>query len=68
MTKRRFSMKDSKLISIVSFGILVLIIGIVIQYTSYKSQAKTLMQVGFIFELYALVLYLINRFKKSKNG
>jgi len=59
---------NSKIISIISFGILILIIGIVLQYTSYKGQAKTLMQVGFIFELYALVLYLINRFKKSKNG
>jgi len=61
-------MKNSKLISIISFGILLIIIGIVMQYTSYKSQAKTLEQMGFIFELYAGVLYLINRYKKSKNG
>jgi len=59
---------NSKIISVISFGVLVLIIGIVLQYTSYKSQSKTLMQVGFIFELYAGVLYLINRYKKSKNG
>jgi len=59
-------MKRSKIISIISFGVLLLIIGIILQYTSYKSQSKTLMQVGFIFELYALVLYLINRFKNAK--
>ncbi len=57
---------NSKIISIISFGILVLIIGIVLQYTSYKSQAKTMIQIGVIFELYALVLYFLNRYKKSK--
>jgi DNA-binding transcriptional regulator of glucitol operon len=59
-------MKRFKIISIISFGILLLLIGVVLQYTAYKSQSKTLLQVGFIFELYALVLYIINRFKKSK--
>jgi len=58
---------NSKIISIISFGILVLIIGIVLQYTSYKNQAEIMIQIGLIFELYALVLYLINRYKKSKN-
>jgi len=60
-------MKNSKIVSIVSFGILVLIIGIILQYTSYRSQSKILIQVGVIFELYALVLYFLNRYKKSKN-
>jgi len=58
---------NSKIASIISFGILMLIISIILQYTSYKSQSKTLMQIGVIFELYAGILYLINRFKKSKN-
>ncbi len=57
---------NSKIISIISFGVLVLLLGIILRYTSYKNQSETLIKIGFIFELYAVVLYLINRFKKSK--
>jgi len=57
---------NSKIISIISFGILLLLLGIVLRFTSFKSQSQILMKIGFIFELYALVLYLINYFKNAK--
>ncbi len=61
-------MKNPKIVSIFTFGILLLVISFVLSYLSYNDTAKILSKMGVIFELYALVLYLINRFKKSKNG
>lgn len=61
-------MKNPKIVSIFTFGLLLLVISFVLSYLSYNDTAKILSKMGVIFELYALVLYLINRFKKSKNG
>ena len=58
----------SKITSIISFGILLLVISFVLNYTAYKTMANTLAKMGVIFEIYAGALYLMNRFKKSKNG
>jgi Ca2+/Na+ antiporter len=58
----------SKFTSIFTFGLLLLVISFVLSYTSYNDTAKIFSKIGVIFELYALVLYLINRYKKSKNG
>jgi len=61
-------MKNPKIVSIFTFGILLLVISFVLSYLSYNDTAKILSKMGVIFELYALVLFVINRFKKSKNG
>jgi len=59
---------NPKIVSIITFGILLLVVSFALSYSSYKNLSNTLAKMGLIFEFYALVLYLFNRFKKSKNG
>lgn len=58
----------SKITAIITFGLLLLLISFALSFSSYKNVSNTLAKMGLLFELYALVLYLINRFKKSKHG
>lgn len=59
---------NNKIISIISFGILVLFLGIILRYTTYKNQSEILIKMGLIFELYASILYLFNQLNKNKYG
>lgn len=59
---------NPKIVSIFTFGLLLLVISFVLSYTSHNNTAQIFSKMGVIFELYALVLFIMNRFKKSKNG
>ncbi len=58
----------SKITSVITFGLLLLVISLAFSFSSYKIVSHTLAKMGLLFEVYALALYLMNRFKKSKNG
>ncbi|OIO09759.1 MAG: hypothetical protein CO023_04125 [Flavobacteriales bacterium CG_4_9_14_0_2_um_filter_35_242] len=57
-----------KIISVITFGLFLLVVSYILHFTNYKNIANTLAKMGVIFEIYALALYLINQYKKSKNG
>lgn len=58
----------SKITSVITFGLLLLVISFALSFSSYKNVSNSLAKMGLLFEVYALALYLINRLKKSKNG
>ena len=51
---------NNKIKSGLSFGILLIVLGIIGKYLHWK-QANTLLLMGFAFELYAFIVFLISK-------
>lgn len=59
---------NSKITSVITFGLMLLVISFALSFSPYKNVSNTLAKMGVLFEIYALALYLMNQFKKSKHG
>ncbi len=56
---------SKKVISIFSFGFVLILIGVVLQLVG-NSQSYTVMGLGFLFELIAVMYFAWNKIKESK--
>jgi uncharacterized membrane protein len=57
-------MITKRLISIVTFGFFLIVVGAVGSFFKWE-QANLVMAIGLVFELYAILVYIWNKMKRS---